>query len=498
LLLARSTLELGTAALGELSVEQTFVAATAGDPIAERAVVELGYAAGRRNIVASTGALPATLQGVWQGTWSPAWSADYTLNGNVQNGTLASVLWTGAPELAASYFRLVLPHLESYRDNASLIFGLEGLMLPARMTTHGNANHFIRPYPHEFWASHGGWFLRFACDYVTTTGDRSIIADWLWDVARGVLEFTCGLVEAGDGHFSPSYSPENVPRGTDNPLAVDATMDVAVAADALRLGLWLASVVGVDSDEVRRWRTTLDLLPAYAVVDGQLAEWGDPAYADELAHRHASQLYPLWYEEDPAFADPVLRNAARAAVRAKVAWRAEDPTPPPGRMEMAFGLVQLGLAAAALGDAESAYQCAIWLARDHWTRGLVSTHDAATIFNLDASGGLPAVVAAMAVGSTRDELRLLPALPRQWPSGRITGLAARGGIVVDELCWSGDVVEVQLTAREGTEWLRPAETRILLPRAVVSVEGEASVTADGALLVDLRTPVRLRVVLAAG
>ena len=47
-----------------------------------------------------------------------------------------------------------------------------------------------------------------------------------------------------------------------------------------------------------------------------------------------------------------------------VAWRAQAPTAPPGRMEMAFGLVQVGLAAAALGDARSALTCAQWLAID--------------------------------------------------------------------------------------------------------------------------------------
>jgi hypothetical protein len=198
---------------------------------------------------------------------------------------------------------------------------------------------------------------------------------------------------------------------------------------------------------------------------GLLAEWGSADWPEELAHRHVSQLYALWYDPDPAFASAVLRDAALATIRAKLEWRAEDPTPPPGRMEMAFGLVQLGLAAAALGDADSAYRCALWLARDHWTPALVSTHDAGEIFNLDASGGLPAVVAAMLLGSSPGELRVLPALPAQWPSGSITGLVARGGLVVD-LTWSPGRVEVAITPREGTEWLRTGPVHVLFATAV--------------------------------
>lgn len=56
---------------------------------------------------------------------------------------------------------------------------------------------------------------------------------------------------------------------------------------------------------------------------------------------------------------------------------------------MAFGLVQLGLAAAHLGAADTALECVVWLARDHWTPNLVPTHDEGAIFNVDAAGGLP-------------------------------------------------------------------------------------------------------------
>lgn len=143
-----------------------------------------------------------------------------------------------------------------------------------------------------------------------------------------------------------------------------------------------------------------------------------------MAHRHASQLYPLWYEPDAAFVRDgeqaqALRLAAAETIRRKIAWRAEDPAPPPGRMEMAFGLVQLGLAAAALGDAESALTCAEWLAVDHWSGALTSRHDAGAIFNLDASGGLPALVATM------DHAALLDSRHAHGASGSAPSLGIR-------------------------------------------------------------------------
>ena len=109
------------------------------------------------------------------------------MNGNVQNGGMAGLIPTGTPELARSLLRLVLPHLEDYRANARNIFGAEGMLLPARMSDSGSANHFVPSYPHIFWVGCGGWVLRFAADLVSTTGDRTIVDDELWALVTGVL-----------------------------------------------------------------------------------------------------------------------------------------------------------------------------------------------------------------------------------------------------------------------------------------------------------------------
>jgi alpha-L-fucosidase 2 len=461
--LAGSRLMIGRSTDEARSTDDLWDAARAGDRDATDRVLETAYAAGRRNIIASTGALPPTLQGVWQGTWAPAWSADYTMNGNLQLGAFAGALWTGTPELLRSLFRLVTPFADHYRSNARAIFGAPGMLLPARMTTHGHANHFLRDYPHQFWVGHGPWLLRLAADYLQVTGDRSILQEWLWEFTTEIVEFSLAVLADGDGHLVPSYSPENTPRGHDNPLIIDATADVAALRDGLRVAAWLARLQGEPS-RADAWERARDELPPFAVsAEGMLAEW-DTRWPEQVAHRHASQLHGLWYELDERFETPALRSAALETIRAKIAWRAADPSGPPGRMEMAFGLSSLGIAAAHLGYAEAAYQCALWLARDHVTPALTTTHDAGAIFNLDAAGALPGVVAAMLLDSRLGELALLPALPSAWPSGSVTGLTARGGWVVAVLEWSPTNLRVELRVRPETAWLRPGNTRIRLPR----------------------------------
>jgi hypothetical protein len=56
------------------------------------------------------------------------------------------------------------------------------------------------------------------------------------------------------------------------------------------------------------------------------------------------------------------------------------------------------------------------------------------IFNMDISGGLPAVVTYMLVQSTGDHIELLPALPEEWPDGKINEVLCRGGFEID-MAW---------------------------------------------------------------
>jgi alpha-L-fucosidase 2 len=101
---------------------------------------------------------------------------------------------------------------------------------------------------------------------------------------------------------------------------------------------------------------------------------------------------------------------------------------------MAFGLVQVGLAAAHLGLAEEAYATVRAMSR-YWRPNLVSTHNLGALFNTDICGGLPAVVLAMLGTSAHGTVRLLPALPTAWPAGEVTGLALRGPVALERLRW---------------------------------------------------------------
>jgi alpha-L-fucosidase 2 len=52
-------------------------------------------------------------------------------------------------------------------------------------------------------------------------------------------------------------------------------------------------------------------------------------------------------------------------------------------------------------------------------------------FQLDASASIPGGIAEMLLQSHMDEIHLLPALPDEFKTGKITGLSARGGYKID-------------------------------------------------------------------
>jgi hypothetical protein len=144
--------------------------------------------------------------------------------------------------------------------------------------------------------------------------------------------------------------------------------------------------------------------------------------------------------------NPALSQAAVKAIESRLEYRR-----PNNGGEMAFGLVQLGTASAHLKDVDHAYECLKWLCSSYWSPALVSYHDPGEIFNLDISGGLPALVSYMLIQSTPDKIELLPAVPTEWASGSVNGILARGGFKIDFNWKQGTPEKIKVESLQGNK-----------------------------------------------
>ncbi|MCY2931493.1 MAG: glycoside hydrolase N-terminal domain-containing protein [Planctomycetota bacterium] len=446
----RMTLQIAGGKRG--SNDEMLLAAYDGEVSAE--LIQTMFEYGRYLLICSSrpGGLPANLQGVWNGDLAPAWTCDYHNDENLQMN-----YWQALPgnlaETAGPFFDYFERYLADFRENARKLYGTAGILVPLCQSLDGRA------YPCIWtnWVSAAGWLGQLFYDYFLFTGDKGFLArraiPWLKEVAL----FYEGFLQKdsrGKLYFSPSVSPENGPAGM-GMLTVNATMDVAVCREVLASLCDSCELLGLEAEGVARWRTMLADLPEYEInADGALREWLHPKFADNYWHRHQSHLYPFFPGlEITEETDPRLHEACRVAVEKRLVTGLTSHT--------GWSLSHMANIFARLGQTGRALECLELLIRGCAGPNLMLTaHDRRAMgltiggiggsapFQIDASLGFPAAILEMLAFSKPGLLRLLPALPKAWPTGRARGIACRGGITLD-LDWdqSARTVPAVLTSR---------------------------------------------------
>jgi len=439
----RMKLDLGGKAQDHRRSTEELLAESTNDNL-NFALVEKEFDAARYNIISCTGELPPVLQGVWAGTYVPSWASDFTHNGNVPS-TLAAMMRGNTPELMlayTSYIESIVPYMEI---NAKHIFGARGIVLPSRSTTHGYNNALAPSFAGGMWVAGASWAAHFFYDYYLYTGDEGFLAQHCLPIMERCAAFWEDyLYEGPDGYlkFSPTTSPENFPANTRNQGSFNATMDVAAAKELLTNLITVSKQLKANKKKIPLWQAMLEKMPPYMYnEDGFVKEWLTPKLADALNHRHSSHLYALYDGLDPEIeADAKLAEGFRKIV----AYKLDHHYKRAGFMS--FGVVQLGQAATSLGEGELAYAALVRLANSYWLGNLASMHNHRSLFNMDISGGMPAVILKMLVASDLGRVKLLPALPQAIPTGSVQGVLCRGQIEVKDLQWDKKQIQVTLVS----------------------------------------------------
>lgn len=444
--------------------------------IHDNKLIELFFNYGRYLMISASraGSQPMNLQGIWNEDMLPALGSKYTVNINTEMNYWCAEN-CNLPECHLPLFDLLERVCENGRNTAKEMYGVnKGFVCHHNTDIWGDTAPQDMWMPATIWPTGGAWLSLHVFEHYEYTLDKEFLAE-KYHLMKEAAEFFVGyLIEDSEGRLvtCPSVSPENTyktEKGVTGCLCMGPSMDSQIITVLFHDVIKAAEILGKDKTFSAKLKKMLTKLPQPEIGKyGQIKEWAVDYDEVEIGHRHVSQLFAL----HPAdlitpVKTPKLANAARATLVRRLIH---------GGGHTGWSCAWITNMWARLYDGRMVYENIKKLLTHSTYPNMLDKHPP---FQIDGNFGGTAAIAEALLQSTSGEIVLLPALPDEWKDGKVRGLRAKGGYVVNMEWKDGKITSAEIISEHD------GECRLRVSGAVSIVcEGEnvGSRIEDGAII----------------